>query len=646
MRPSSLKHDLLISFTLLLTLLAVLSVAAVSSIGNVWISYGLLLTAWVLGGVFAVLAARRLVGLHSPDAARLNELAHQGHVSADLDGLLVLADRGCDFESAFRAASNAQIWVDGSGRVAQISDGFSMFSAEYGAALAQTYPGFTCEQPHGIALNSLIGDLSLPAGDSPATLVLRGREDARVHVLITPMGSVSRGRSWLVEFQVQKPQQPCMSDAVDALLEGALTQVHLEKLTERQKQVIASLESELRRGRDMAEETANAIAALANGNLSLRVSRRGGGQTMSALTLVNSAIDRLATIIRSLREGAEKLSETTLSVSNGAKVIAERTVQQAQSLEQTSTSMAQIAASAQNACDHADHASKLASSARQSAESGGHIAASAIDAMGKIEESSSRITQIVGLIDDIAFQTNLLALNAAVEAARAGDAGKGFAVVASEVRSLAQRTSQASREIKDLIVNSRGSVSTGVDLVRATDEELSKIAHMVSELDQMMSQVAQASRQQAGGISEVAQAISQMDQITQQNATLVDTTMLALEKTHTQIEDFRSVMLNERYKPAPLYTGGAAHSASAPAEEKPATTGLSTSMPPRRSSFSSVATGVASSQTKRQDARHIQKDLHQRLTAVVQPASASKPLNSFGSAAQALLVHEDEWDEF
>jgi methyl-accepting chemotaxis protein len=191
---------------------------------------------------------------------------------------------------------------------------------------------------------------------------------------------------------------------------------------------------------------------------------------------------------------------------------------------------------------NAQEANQLAAAARQLAASGGEIAGRAVAAMDKIEQSSRQVSDIVGLIQEIAFQTNILALNAAVEAARAGEAGRGFAVVANEVRALAQRSGQASKDIKALIVNTDGNVREGVDLVKQAGSSLTEIVTSVRKVADIVSEIAAASQEQSSGIDQVSKAIANMDEMTQMNAALVEETNAALHSAQSQADELRQAV--------------------------------------------------------------------------------------------------------
>ena len=209
-------------------------------------------------------------------------------------------------------------------------------------------------------------------------------------------------------------------------------------------------------------------------------------------------------------------------ISRAADDLSRRTEQQAASLEETAAALDEITATVKRTAQGAGEAQTLVSSAKTNAADSSEVVQKAISAMGEIEGSAKQISQIIGVIDEIAFQTNLLALNAGVEAARAGDAGKGFAVVAQEVRALAQRSAEAAKEIKVLISASSAQVETGVDLVDKTGTALQTIFQQVAHIADLVTEIAASAQEQAAGLSQVNSAVNQMDQVTQQNAAMVE----------------------------------------------------------------------------------------------------------------------------
>jgi methyl-accepting chemotaxis protein len=253
---------------------------------------------------------------------------------------------------------------------------------------------------------------------------------------------------------------------------------------------------------------------------------------------IAEAVDQMAERIRStignIKHSAREVTNASAEISSSTTDLSQRTEEQAASLEETSASMEQISATVKKNAENAQQASQSAGATREVADRGGAVVAKAVDAMAKIEDSSRKISDIIGVIDEIARQTNLLALNAAVEAARAGEAGRGFAVVASEVRSLAQRSSQAAKDIKDLITNSNTQVKDGVALVNQAGTALTEIMESIKEVASIVAEIASASSEQATGLDEINKAMNQMDEVTQQNSALVEENAATAKTLETQ----------------------------------------------------------------------------------------------------------------
>src|SRR5262245_38983824 len=266
----------------------------------------------------------------------------------------------------------------------------------------------------------------------------------------------------------------------------------------------------------------NGLDRLARGDLSDRLNGQFAREYKKVQEDFNAAIAQLQETIRAIVSSTHEVSGVAAQISTSTTNLSERTEQQAASLEQTTAAMEQIAATVKENAESARHAKESATGTRAVADRGGEVISEAVQAMGRIAESSHKIADIIGVIDEIARQTNLLALNAAVEAARAGEAGRGFAVVASEVRSLAQRSSQAANDIKDLIMKSSGQVKDGVDLVNRAGDSLQEIVKSIDRVVTIVAEIASASTEQASGIEQVAKALAQMDEVTQHNSSLVE----------------------------------------------------------------------------------------------------------------------------
>jgi methyl-accepting chemotaxis protein len=272
----------------------------------------------------------------------------------------------------------------------------------------------------------------------------------------------------------------------------------------------------------VVESLAGGLQRLSEGDLLVELNKAFASDYENLRRDFNAAASRLRETLQTVLSSTSGISTGADEISQAADDLSKRTEQQAASLEETAAALEEITATVKKTAQNAKDASSIVTTAKTAAEEGGRVAETAIQAMGQISQSSKQITDIIGVIDEIAFQTNLLALNAGVEAARAGDAGKGFAVVASEVRALAQRSSEAAREIKTLIKTSGEQVEAGVKLVGESGQALKRIVDQVVEINTLVTEMAQAAQQQSTGIEEVNVAVSQMDQVTQQNAAMVE----------------------------------------------------------------------------------------------------------------------------
>jgi methyl-accepting chemotaxis protein len=261
---------------------------------------------------------------------------------------------------------------------------------------------------------------------------------------------------------------------------------------------------------------------LAKGDLTHRVSADLTGAFAKLKDDFNTAMTRLQDTIKNVLTSTHQIDNNAGEISTAADDLSRRTEQQAASLEETAAALEEITATVKKTATNAKEASHSVADARGAAEDGGRVVETAVRAMDAIAQSSRQITDIIGVIDEIAFQTNLLALNAGVEAARAGEAGKGFAVVASEVRALAQRSSDAAKQIKTLINTSSEHVGDGVKYVGETGQALKRIVDQVLQINTLVTEMAQAAEQQSSGIEQVNAAVGQMDQVTQQNAAMVE----------------------------------------------------------------------------------------------------------------------------
>jgi methyl-accepting chemotaxis protein len=356
------------------------------------------------------------------------------------------------------------------------------------------------------------------------------REHERfMHAFTAAADRIARGDfSQQITEKVIQEYEPIINQM--NLMMGQLEQAQVAKL-EAEKQINIVVES-----------LGAALSELAEGDLETGLYIDVAPQFAKLKADFNSAASTLKSTISLVKKGAGSIKLGTDEISQASDDLSRRTENQAASLEETAAAVKEITDTVNKTARGATHARETVSVAKADAEKGGEVVRRAIEAMNGIESSSKQISQIIGVIDEIAFQTNLLALNAGVEAARAGDAGRGFAVVASEVRALAQRSAEAAKEIKGLISASTGQVAQGVQLVGETGLALTRIVTQVAEINSIVTEIAASANEQAHGLEQVNTAVNEMDQVTQQNAAMVEEATAATQTLAQQTEELASLV--------------------------------------------------------------------------------------------------------
>ncbi|RWX81870.1 HAMP domain-containing protein [Neorhizobium lilium] len=373
-----------------------------------------------------------------------------------------------------------------------------------------------------------------------------------IRIMTQAMRKLAEGHTDIdLAYTGRKDEIGDMAGAVEVFRQAAISNKHLQTEAEAARlqvetdRVRLTAEAEAAAQKRLQEATsglATGLRRLAAGDLGFQLSEAFAPDFEALRHDLNDAVEQLAETLRAVAQASTQIDNGTREISQSTEDLSKRTEQQAASLEETAAALDQITVNVTNSSKRADEARKVALLANESAAQSGKVVANAVDAMQKIEQSSNEISNIIGVIDEIAFQTNLLALNAGVEAARAGDAGKGFAVVAQEVRELAQRSAKAAKEIKELIRNSSQEVQSGVKLVSDTGEALKTIEGYIVTVNQHMDSIATSAKEQSVGLAEVNTAVNQMDQVTQQNAAMVEESNAASATLSGEAERLRDLI--------------------------------------------------------------------------------------------------------
>jgi methyl-accepting chemotaxis protein len=389
------------------------------------------------------------------------------------------------------------------------------------------------------------------------------------------------------------------------------------------------------------KEMQGMLSAVVAGDLGSRIDLAGKTGFFEAMSRgVNQLADNMAEVVSRVKRVAAEVHRGADEISSGNANLSQRTEEQSSSLEETASSMEEMTTTVKQNADNAAQANQLAVAARDQAEKGGTVVSQAVSAMAGINEASKKIADIIGVIDDIAFQTNLLALNAAVEAARAGEQGRGFAVVASEVRSLAGRSATAAKEIKELIQDSVRKVEDGSVLVTQSGQTLEKIVASVKKVSDIVAEIAAASREQSSGIEQVNRAVMQMDELTQQNAALVEEATAASQAMAEQVRGLNEMLARFQVGMAEITSPSSEPAAHAP---KPATTAAASKPRVERRGPNRPWAGRAKGKAALPQPTSHKKAAAESAGAVASlPAAAARGNGTLGSGDAG----DSEWQEF
>ena len=490
-------------------------------------------------------AATRLSAGDSVEFPALDRRDAIGDLARALKAMHLSGEEAARIRAALDGCRTNVMVCDGEGRVVYVNASLLRFFGEAQEDFRAAFPGCSAKDMLGRVMESVQAKGVPHQGGQEAIRFALGRRT--VSLSLSPVMHADGRRlgtavEW-VELTDELAAAAEVADMVAAAVEGDFSRrvpvagkpAALQRIAEGMNDINGLVETAI-------GEFATVVGGLAEGDLTQRMTGTYRGRLAELKASLNTALAHLGETVATIQGTAGHVARAASEIDSGAGDLAERTEQTAANLEETAATTEQLAASVKQSATRSREATDLANEAMGVAQDGKDVVSRAVGAIERIESSSERISDIVSVIDDIAFQTNLLALNAAVEAARAGDAGRGFAVVASEVRALAQRSSQAAKDIKGLIVTSNEQVGEGVRFVRSTGDALERIVAATGKVSATVVEISRATAEQAHGIEEMSRAVAHMDETTQQNSALAEQSATSATELMSEIAALRQLV--------------------------------------------------------------------------------------------------------